>query len=429
MKRTVIRNETYGLLVFVPDKASYYRVYDENIKKIILNCIKKNNYDDLKKENIEVYKTLKINNPIYINNIELGKKVFIPLEAYFDYTSRCNRSCQYCYNKKYLGNTTMPPHIVRKIISDFAELGIMRIHLAGGEPTIDYLGLKNYIEECNKKNVVLSIATNGSLLDDKICDLLTSSDLLSVSISIDSALMEKNDITRGKNAYVKAIEGVKKLLKYREKNNSNVEICFKPVYYPSITKDEVNELITLSNNLGIQKLKFANPERCMDHDKGYYGRIKNSYYETAKMISECIENNMSNLQITNISNPFLYDTIIGIEENNGCIGAQELITINPDGRITPCLMNHYLLGNIYDYKSLKDFLEHSQQLKKYIDLISNYKCHCHLKESCRGGCQVRKIVEYGRIEKFDPLCPRKEVPNNMNYKKGILRKVNVYHSL
>lgn len=191
MKRTVIRNETYGLLVFVPDKASYYRVYDENIKKIILNCIKKNNYDDLKKENIEVYKTLKINNPIYINNIELGKKVFIPLEAYFDYTSRCNRSCQYCYNKKYLGNTTMPPHIVRKIISDFAELGIMRIHLAGGEPTIDYLGLKNYIEECNKKNMVLSIATNGSLLDDKICDLLTGSDLLSVSISIDSALMEK----------------------------------------------------------------------------------------------------------------------------------------------------------------------------------------------------------------------------------------------
>lgn len=76
------------------------------------------------------------------------------------------------------------------------------------------------------------------------------------------------------------------------------------MYYPSITKDEVNELITLSNNLGIQKLKFANPERCMDHDKGYYGRIKNSYYETAKMISECIENNMSNLQITNISNPF-----------------------------------------------------------------------------------------------------------------------------
>lgn len=50
MKRTVIRNETYGLLVFVPDKASYYRVYDENIKKIILNCIKKNNYDDLKKK-------------------------------------------------------------------------------------------------------------------------------------------------------------------------------------------------------------------------------------------------------------------------------------------------------------------------------------------------------------------------------------------
>ena len=26
---------------------------------------------------------------------------------------------------------------------------------------------------------------------------------------------------------------------------------------------------------------------------------------------------------------------------------------------------------------------------------------------CRGGCQVRKIVEYGQISKEDPCCPKK----------------------
>ena len=103
--------------------------------------------------------------------------------------------------------------MVRKILSDFAELGIMRIHLAGGEPTINYDGLKNYIDTCNKKNLILSMATNGSLLNDEICDLLMSNDLLSVSISIDSAIKEKNDATRGKDSYIKIMMGLKKLLK------------------------------------------------------------------------------------------------------------------------------------------------------------------------------------------------------------------------
>lgn len=429
MKRTVIRNETYGLLVFNPYEASYYRIYDENIKNIILNCVNKNDFNELKEKSIKIYNKLNINSPIYINNVELGKKAFVPLEAYFDYTSRCNRSCPYCYNKKFLGNITMEAEMVKKIISDFAELGIMRIHLAGGEPTIDYNGLKNYIEECNRKNMVLSLATNGSFFNDEICDLLTSNELLSVSISIDNALKEKNDITRGKDSYIKIRNGLKKLLEYKEKNNSKTEICFKPVYYPTITREEVNALISLSNDLGIQKLKFANPERCLEHEKGYYGKIKNLYYHTAKMIQECIKENNTNLEITNISNPVLYDLIIGIEENRGCIGAQELITINPDGRITPCLMNHHLLGNIYDYNSVRDFLENSHQLKEYIKLIRSYHCDCKLEKSCRGGCQVRKIVEYGKIESIDPLCPREEIMEERKLKKEIIRKVNVYHSL
>lgn len=429
MKRTVIRNEEYGLLVFNPDYACYYRIYDEDIKNIILEGIKKNNFDKLMEKNKKIYEELNIKNPIFIDNSEISKNTFVPLEAYFDYTSKCNRSCSYCYNKKFLGDITMEKEMVRKIISDFAELGIMRIHLAGGEPTIDYNGLKNYIESCNKNNVVLSMATNGVLLDDKICDLLTSNALLSVSISIDSAFKEQNDITRGEGSYLKIMEGLSKLIEYKKKNGSNIEICFKPVYYPDISIEEIKSLINISKKLGIQKLKFANPERCLEHGIGYYGKIKDLYYQTAKIIDECIKENDSDLQITNITNPVLNNCIIGIEENNGCIGGQELITINPDGRITPCLMNHYLLGNIYDYKSIREFLENSEKLKKYKEIISDYSCNCYFEPSCRGGCQVRKIVEYGKIINRDPLCPRDYLTSKDTKRKELIRKVNVFHSL
>ena len=107
-----------------------------------------------------------------------------------------------------------------------------------------------------------------------------------------------------------------------------------------------------------------------------------------------------------------------------------MITINPDGRITPCLMNHYLLGNIYDYKSVKDFLINSEKLKEYIKKVGSNECDCDIQESCRGGCQVRKIVEYGKIYSHDPLCPKDKVTKlKIKVKKEIVRKVNVYHSL
>lgn len=39
----------------------------------------------------------------------------------------------------------------------------------------------------------------------------------------------------------------------------------------------------------------------------------------------------------------------------GCIGGQELLTINPDGRITPCLMNDTELGDYLTTGALINF--------------------------------------------------------------------------
>ena len=433
MKRTVIRKENYGLLIFDPDYGVYYRIYDKNLEKLILECVSLNDYKKIEKEYPSEFEKLKFINPRFVDNSKFKEDVFIPLEAYFDYTSKCNRNCSYCYNKKYLGNITMKEDMVRKIFDYFYELGIMRVHLAGGEPTIDYNGIKNYIEYSKEKGFVVSMATNGNFLNDKMCELLTTNDLLSVSISIDSANEEKNDNMRGVGSSNLVKDGVKRLLYYKNKNKSNVELCFKPVYYPSLTEQDIKDFITLSKEYGIQKLKFANPERCENHEIGYYGKIKNEYYKTLKMLQNVLkENRECGIKITNVTNPYVDDFIIGIEENKGCIGAQELITINPDGRITPCLMNHELLGNIYEYENLLEFLMKSDKLKEYLSKISNYNCmNCSYESACRGGCQVRKKVEYGEIKSIDPLCPQDLLEKNKinEQKKLIMRKVNVYHSL
>lgn len=437
MKEVTVRKERYGTIVFSPTKKFYYTINDKILEKAIFDICKNSldlcgNLDQKRKTCLKDlgffdYKARVVDNTRFFSDI------FVPLEIYFDYTSRCNKSCEYCYNRKWVGNTTMKPDIVKKVFDDLYDIGIMRVHLAGGEPTIDYEGIKNYITESSlKKGMVVSMATNGTCLDDRMCDLLTTSDLLSVSLSIDSASEEKNDIGRGKGTFNQIVSGAKNLYRYKEKNKSNLDICFKPVYSPGYEDREINDLIDLALELKIDKVKFANPERCLMHSKGHYGSIKKGYYETAHRISKIIENRKHEIALTNITNPAIFKASIGLPFNKGCIGAQELITINPDGRITPCLMNHTLLGNYHDYPSLSDFLKNSEILAKYRKRIVNDECcSCNLYSSCRGGCQVRKIVEHGEIKEKDPLCPQELSVNTQSASKNdaLISRINVYHSL
>lgn len=429
MKETTIRLESYGIIIYVPDELSYFRVNDEALASLIRN----QNFDEIKNKYNDEYKLLRIgkNNVRYVDNMNFDSDIFVPLEIYFDYTSKCNMQCTYCYNRENLNNCTMPQEDVKRLMNNFYDLGIMRVHLAGGEPTIDYDGLKNYIKSGREKNMIISMATNGSLLNDRICELLTTNDLLSVSISLDRADEKTNDLQRGNNSYKRACDGIKRLIKYKKKNNSNLEICIKPVFDLDMTEHDVKELIDLSENLGIDKLKFANPERCEYHELGYYGKVREKYYSNLEMISNIRNNYQGNLTITTPTNPAVFSFDIGLEENNGCIGGQELLTINPNGAITPCLMNHYDLGNIYKYNSLSEYLLLSDKLLEYKKIIQNQKCRkCILHSSCRGGCQVRKKVEYGKIENKDPLCPAKYVnQTSENQKVKTLKRINVYHSL
>ena len=98
-------------------------------------------------------------------------------------------------------------------------------------------------------------------------------------------------------------------------------------------------------------------------------------------------------------------------------------------------MNDTILGKYEEYNSIKKFLLESQKLKEYIAKIDYIPCHsCTLYSKCRGGCQVRKIVEYGEIKEKDPLCPQKyhlkqSSVHNEQTRNTLFQEVYVSHSL
>ena len=141
-------------------------------------------------------------------------------------TDVCNFKCGYCLpngyqvdksdNRKFL-------HLeeIKRLAKVFSKLGVSKIRLTGGEPTVRkdfYKIIKILKEETGIKKVV--ITTNGYHLDEK-AKMLVESGLNGINISIDS--LERNifkNIT-GHDRLPEILKGIKKL---QELNFENTKI-------------------------------------------------------------------------------------------------------------------------------------------------------------------------------------------------------------
>lgn len=432
MEDIIVRHENIGTLIWSKKYKCYFIGKDKRYKQEIKDILakKKNGgkiYDELKK--------IGMNGKVKEIFSDNKQELMAPLEYYFDFTNVCNLKCSHCYNRKNMNNTTMSKTQIEKIITDMYQNGIMRLHLAGGEPTLFSEELNTYLATANKYGIVVSMATNGTMITEEICDIIAKNNIMSITISIESAEESKNAKIRGKGNLEKAKNGIRKLIDYREKYNKNYLVGIKVSYDVQMGKEDFEKLIQLALELKIDVLKFANPERCLFHEKGYYSKTKDKYYKNIKIIHELKQKYKDQILITQIASPITNCSNIGLPNMKGCIGAQELIAINAKGNITPCLMNNYNLGNIKDYNSISDVYQ-SDKIKKYYEKIKNYKCEdCEYHKQCRGGCQVRKIVQYGEIKEVDPLCPKnnkekiEKLTENQKSEFEIFNKVVVVHSL
>lgn len=432
-----IRRENIGIVLYSYNKKSYYLIQDVDdvdcIMKYLRTGDKKIIKDKLRAELDELdffSEEKRVVNNLNTHEYPIGA----PLEYYFDFTNKCNLRCTHCYNREYLGSTTMNYDKIKSIIKDMYDCGIMRIHLAGGEPTIDKIGLKIYMETANKYKIVSSLSSNGVDIDDEIFDIILDNDVFSLTISLEGANDQSNGKIRGYGNFDRSVDTIRRFILKRNLKNKSTLVCMKISYNNLTPIEEFDKFVELGKKIGVDIIKFANPERCLLHERGFYGKQISEYYKTLLNINAIKEKYKNDIYISVVSNPFNNCNNIGIPEMRGCIGGQELLAINPDGRISPCLMDQINLGNIYNYNSIKD-MYFNEKINEYRNLSSNYSCSdddCQYHSKCRGGCQVRKIVEYGAMIEKDPLCifnfdDRKKEKAKIKSKK--VSKINILHSL
>lgn len=362
-----------------------------------------------------------------------------PLEIYFDYTWVCNlanKKCgqdSFCYAKDFLGKQTMEASTVQKVMSALAKWGVMRVHLAGGEPTSLRDGLANYLQAAYDVGQVTSMTTNGTLMNRRMAETILERDIYSVSFSFDGYNEATFSEIRGEGIFNKALKGLKTFRAVRDEfravGRGETEICVKPTYTPDTKKEVLEGMVQFTIDVGADVLKLVNPERCLYHDGGYYGKVRDSYYDMGFFIEELKEKYKDQIKITGINNPMMggYPEV-GLPGTKMCIGGQELLTINPDGKLTPCLMHNADLGSIYDFPSLKEVWDKSPKLRAFREsMVEAEKCtSCDIHSSCRSGSTARKIVEIGKFNanktsgafanSADPFCPKDYIADHPDKK-------------
>lgn len=164
-------------------------------------------------------------------------------------TDRCNMRCGYCMpknNTKWFDSTEILSfeEIIR-LSSIFANLGVEKIRITGGEPLVRPL-IENLIKSIAKIPHIKSIGltTNGLLLSDSV-KKLKSSGLNSVNISLDSFKEDRFKMMTGINGLDKVISSIRKA------KDAGLDVKINTVVVRGWNDDEVVEFANFARHTGI----------------------------------------------------------------------------------------------------------------------------------------------------------------------------------
>jgi len=265
-------------------------------------------------------------------------------------TYRCNERCLHCYCPSGEQNKEITVENFSKLIDEFEAMGGFNLSLTGGEILI-----REDIEDIFKvligKNIVVSIISNLTLLDDNKLDLISKIKPRSVGVSIYSAIPEIHDSVTGvKGAFNRSLDAIKKL------RGKNIPVVIKT---PLFNK-------TVDGYRGIKELATR-----LECEYQFDLNIIPKHDGSSDNTNLRIMNDKAILDIFNDSptNVYFSDELMtkGTKKElcqTICGAGQTGLTISPYGNVRPCISLAKSIGR-YPEHSLAELWE-STKLKEAV---------------------------------------------------------------
>jgi radical SAM protein with 4Fe4S-binding SPASM domain len=171
----------------------------------------------------------------------------VPASATFELTSRCNFNCKMCYVHNQNSAACKAQEKSAGWWIDLgkkaAETGVVFLLLTGGEPLLRK-DFKEIYTELSKLGFLISINTNGYLVNDEILELFKKNPPTRLNISLYGASDETYQKLTGVPAFSRVIENIKSLL------SMGVDIRLNGSF-TSLNAHDSEKIFKISRELGV----------------------------------------------------------------------------------------------------------------------------------------------------------------------------------
>lgn len=241
---------------------------------------------------------------------------------------RCNLNCKHCFTMDLIDKDrhAITSFDYRRIAREAMRLGAVNFSFQGGEPLL-YPELEEYIKAAKPSANLISVTTNGTLLDEEMLKKLKKWGVDILTVSLDSAIPQEHDEFRGRSGCFHEIyEGINKALSY----GINVTIG-TVVTSQNLRSEGINGLIDLSARLKVILMLILGIP---------IGRWKDNEDILLK------KDDLDYLDYLVAKYAYVRTDFYANYFHKGCGAVKEIIYLNPYGDVFSCPFIHRKLGNV-----------------------------------------------------------------------------------
>lgn len=342
---------------------------------------------------------------------------FAPKWIAWEITRRCNLKCVHCRSSSELeisGHPDFSTEEAYRLLDDISSYAKPVVVLSGGEPLLrkDVFDIAAYGAG---KGLRMCLATNGTLVNEGVCEKIKASGIRIVSMSLDGSTAEVHDDFRNEKGAFNGTVNAAKLFKQH-----GIEFILNSSFTKR-NQEEIPRVYKLAKELGATAwymfmiVPTGRGEEIMSEliSKEDYEEILDWHYQ--------MEKDEADMLVRPTCAPHYYRVVLqkAKEEGakferrtlkfstggaKGCLAGQLICLIDVDGNVLPCSYFPKSAGNVRQ-QSFKDIWENAELFKDMRD-FKKYKGKCGSCEYVNvcGGCRARALSVHGDYLAEEPFC-------------------------
>ncbi len=324
-----------------------------------------------------------------------------PLSLIAEVTHRCPLHCVYCSNplEMQARECELPTEAWTKVFNSAAELGVLQLHLTGGEP-LARPDLTALVTAGRKAKLYVNLITSGIGLSDERLAGLVGAGLDHIQLSFQDAREDAANEIAGARAHARKLALALEIKQHRLALTVNLV-----VHRQNLSRLE--EMIAMAEELAADRLEIAHVQ--------YYGwALRNrdallptraQWERSLEVITAARERLKGSMRVDFVG-PDYY-----ARYPKACMGGwgQSVVLIDPAGRALPCHAAGVIPGLRFDsvqQRDLRWIWEQSSAFQKFRgqDWMPEPCKSCDRRTLDFGGCRCQAMLLAGDAAATDPVC-------------------------